>query len=205
MGGRLAGKRASRLTAADDDHGPDILNQQMLSVTELSETTAASILKNLTGVDVQITALLNFLRQSGSNEQVAKIVTMIESPMQGCRELLDQFAERQMGDAGLGFEQRSKIGEETVGVLTAPEGVNGIARQTKILSFNVSIEGARGRRRQRPFDHRDGNPNARVGSAEAVHRHPDAHRGVDAHGDGRSTRAGKSTRTFGTRRYRQDQ
>jgi methyl-accepting chemotaxis protein len=48
-----------------------------------------------------------------------------------------------MGDAGLGFEQRSKIGEETVGVLTALEGVNGIARQTKSLSFNVSIEEAR--------------------------------------------------------------
>jgi len=57
MGGRLAElKRASRLMAAHDDRGPDILNQQMLSVTELSETTAASILKNLTGVDVQITA-----------------------------------------------------------------------------------------------------------------------------------------------------
>ena len=200
MGGRLAEwKRASRVTAADDDRGPgatrgdgaasepcilplglvgnaeidsatqvlptipalnpgveraigelrsypaftDILNRQMLSVTELSETTAASILKNLTGVDVQITALLNYLRQSGSNEQVAKVVTMIESQMQGCRELLDQFAERQLGDARLGFEQRSKIGEETASVLTAVEGVNGIARQTMILSFNASIEAAR--------------------------------------------------------------
>jgi hypothetical protein len=42
----------------------EILNKQMLSVTELSETTAASILKNLTAVDVQLTDLLNFLRQS---------------------------------------------------------------------------------------------------------------------------------------------
>src|ERR1700675_172156 len=157
----------------------------MLAVTELSETTAASILKNLTGVDVQITALLNFLRQSGSNEQVAKIVTMIESQRQGCRELLDQFADRQMGDTGLGFERRSKIGEETVGVLTALEGVNGIARQTKILSFNVSIEGARAGDAGRGLSIIATEIRTRVGSAEAVHRHRYAHRGVDAHGDGR--------------------
>ena len=121
----------------------DILNRQMLSVTELSETTAASILKNLTGVDVQITALLDFLRQSGSNEQVAKVVATIETQTQGCRELLDRFAARQQEDSRLGLEQRSKIGQETVGVLTVLEGVNGIARQTMMLSLNVSIEAAR--------------------------------------------------------------
>jgi methyl-accepting chemotaxis protein len=121
----------------------EILNKQMLSVTDLSETTAASILKNLTAVDVQLTGLLNFLQQSGSNDQVAKVVTQIESQMGGCRELLDRFAERQLEDARLGREQRSKIGEETVGVLTVLEGVNGIARQTMMLSLNVSIEAAR--------------------------------------------------------------
>jgi methyl-accepting chemotaxis protein len=121
----------------------EILNKQMLSVTDLSETTAASILKNLTAVDVQLTDLLNFLQQSGSNDQVAKVVTQIESQMGGCRELLDRFAERQLQDARLGLEQRSKIGEETVAVLTVLEGVNGIARQTMMLSLNVSIEAAR--------------------------------------------------------------
>jgi methyl-accepting chemotaxis protein len=121
----------------------EILNKQMLSVTDLSEATAASILKNLTAVDVQLTDLLGFLHQSGSNDQVAKVVEQIESQMERCRELLDRFAERHLEDARLGGEQRSKIGQETVGVLTALEGVNGIARQTMMLSFNVSIEAAR--------------------------------------------------------------
>jgi methyl-accepting chemotaxis protein len=121
----------------------EILNKQLLSVTELSETTAASILKNLTAVDVQLTDLLNFLQQSGSNDQVAKVVAQIEFQMGGCRELLDRFAERQLEDARLGSEQRSKIGAETVGVLEVLEGVNGIARQTMMLSLNVSIEAAR--------------------------------------------------------------
>ena len=121
----------------------EILNKQMLSVTELSETTAASILKNLTAVDVQLSDLLNFLQQSGSNDQVAKVVTQIESQMGGCRELLDRFAERHLEDARLGDAQRSKIGEETVGVLEVLEGVSGIARQTMMLSLNVSIEAAR--------------------------------------------------------------
>jgi methyl-accepting chemotaxis protein len=121
----------------------EILNKQMLSVTDLSEATAASILKNLTAVDVQLTDLINFLQQSGSNDQVANVVTQIESQMGGCRELLDRFAERHLEDARLGDEQRSKIGEETAGVLTVLEGVNGIARQTMMLSLNVSIEAAR--------------------------------------------------------------
>jgi methyl-accepting chemotaxis protein len=121
----------------------EILNRQMLSVTDLSETTAASILKNLTAVDVQLTDLLNFLQQSGSNDHFAEIITQIEAQMGGCRELLDRFADRQLEDGRLGLEQRSKIGEETVGVLAVLEGVTGIARQTMMLSLNVSIEAAR--------------------------------------------------------------
>jgi methyl-accepting chemotaxis protein len=120
-----------------------ILNRQMLSVTELSETTAASILKNLTSVDAQIAAMLNYLNEAGSNEHVTKVVTLIESQTQGCCDLLDRFAERQQEDGRLGLEQRSKIAAETVSVLEVLESVNAIARQTMMLSLNVSIEAAR--------------------------------------------------------------
>ena len=121
----------------------EILTRQMNSVSELSESAAGSILSNLTGVDARISGLLNFIQQSGSNDQVVRVVAQIESQMQGCRDMLGRFAIRQQEDARIGVEQRSKIGADTGGVLTVLEGVNGIARQTTMLSLNVSIEAAR--------------------------------------------------------------
>ena len=86
----------------------EILNRQMRSVTDLSEAAAGSILSNLTGVDAKITALLQFIQQSGSSDQVERVVTQIESQMKGCRELLDRFATRQLEYSRLGLAQRSR-------------------------------------------------------------------------------------------------
>ncbi len=121
----------------------DILSGQMLSVTELSEKAAASILDNLTTVDGKISALLKFIQQSGSNEQVAGVVEQIEAQTQGCRDLLEDFSSHQREEARFSDEQRSKFAAESVGLLGVLDGVNGIARQTTMLSLNVSIEAAR--------------------------------------------------------------
>jgi methyl-accepting chemotaxis protein len=121
----------------------EILKRQMGSVTELSETAAGSILSNLSGVDDKMTALLKFIQQSGSNEQVAQIVAQIETQMLGCRKQLELFSTRQQENAQLGMQQRSKIGTETCRVFDVLDEVNSIARQTSMLSLNVSIEAAR--------------------------------------------------------------
>src|SRR5450432_1539019 len=63
--------------------------------------------------------------------------------MNGCQELLKQFVATQQTDSAGSHEQRSKIVEETRRVLNLVEDVDGIARQTRMLSFNVSIEAAR--------------------------------------------------------------
>jgi methyl-accepting chemotaxis protein len=121
----------------------DILNRQMRSVVELSEKAAGSILSNLTGIDAKITDLLTFIQHSGANDRVAEVFGQIESEMRGCRDLLDLFSDRQKAYAGRRLQQQSKIDAETKGVLDTLEGVNGIARQTTMLSLNVSIEAAR--------------------------------------------------------------
>jgi hypothetical protein len=121
----------------------EILNRQLRSVIDLSEATAGSILKNLTGVDAQFTALLNFIRQAGSSERVSTVISQIGSQMEGSREQLARFAERQREESEIAFRQRTKVGEDTRRVLEVLEGVNGIARQTTMLSLNVSIEAAR--------------------------------------------------------------
>jgi methyl-accepting chemotaxis protein len=114
----------------------------MASVSELSEEAAKNILANLTQIDSQNSALVSFIKQSGSNEQVAKVVALIESQMKGCQVLLKRFVDRQQADAQDGAEQRSKVVAETQGVLNLLENVDAIARQTRMLSFNVSIEAA---------------------------------------------------------------
>jgi len=121
----------------------DILNKQMGSVTALSESAAGAILTNLTGVDRRITGLLKFIQQSGSNDKVAAIVSQIEAQMGACRSMLDNFAARQREDAGAALALLGKISADTKDVLNVIHGVNGIARQTAILSVNVSIEAAR--------------------------------------------------------------
>ncbi|MGA2042535.1 MAG: methyl-accepting chemotaxis protein [Roseiarcus sp.] len=121
----------------------EILNRQMQSVTQLSEAAAGSILSNLNGVDARITGLVTYIQQSGSNDQFGRIVAQMESQMRQCRELLDRFALRQEEAARLGLQQRSKISADTRSVLDALEGVSGIARQTTMLSLDVSIEAAR--------------------------------------------------------------
>jgi methyl-accepting chemotaxis protein len=120
----------------------EILSKQMVSVSELSEEAAKNILKNLTQIDSQNSALVSFIQQSGSNEQVAKVVALIESQMKGCQVLLKRFVDKQQADARDGAAQRSRVVAETQGVLNLLENVDGIARQTRMLSFNVSIEAA---------------------------------------------------------------
>jgi methyl-accepting chemotaxis protein len=120
-----------------------ILNKQMNAVTELSEEAAGSILSNLTDADSKITSLLNFIRQSGSNDQVERVITQIESQMEGCRHLLERFAARQLENSRLGRQHGSKIAADTKSVLETLVKVTGISRQTTMLSFNVSIEAAR--------------------------------------------------------------
>jgi hypothetical protein len=74
---------------------------------------------------------------------VGHVVNQIETQMQGCSNLLGLFAASQQEDAKLGLERRLKIGADANGVLEILEGVNTVARQTTMLSLNVSIEAAR--------------------------------------------------------------
>ena len=63
--------------------------------------------------------------------------------MNGCQDLLKRFVDKQQANARDAAEQRSRVVAQTRGVLDLLETVDGIARQTRMLSFNVSIEAAR--------------------------------------------------------------
>jgi methyl-accepting chemotaxis protein len=120
-----------------------ILHEQLDSVTEQSEGAAGAILSNLGSVDHRITTLLDFIKQSQTNDSIANLTTQIESQMKSCRDMLQSLETQQRQEIKAGFEQRAQISSETDDVLSVVERVNGIARQTMMLSFNVSIEAAR--------------------------------------------------------------
>jgi methyl-accepting chemotaxis protein len=120
-----------------------ILHEQMSSVSTHSEEAAGTILSNLGSVDHKITTLLDFIKQSQSNDSVANLTAQIESQMKNCRDMLQRLEAQQQQEIKAGSEQRARIGAETDDVLGVVERVNGIARQTMMLSFNVSIEAAR--------------------------------------------------------------
>jgi methyl-accepting chemotaxis protein len=120
-----------------------ILHEQMNSVTALSEEAASTILSNLGRVDHNITTLLDFIQQSQSNDSVANLTAQIESQMESCRNMLQRLETQQQQEIEAGCQQRARIGAETGDVLGLVARVAGIARQTMMLSFNVSIEAAR--------------------------------------------------------------
>lgn len=126
-----------------------ILHDQMNSVTTFSEEAAGSILSNLGRVDRRIVTLVEFIKQS--NGSIVDLTTQIERQMQECGEMLQGLDNQRRDEALVGSQQRGRIGAETKGVLGVVARVNGIARQTMMLSLNVSIEAARAGESSRGF------------------------------------------------------
>ncbi|GGD41486.1 methyl-accepting chemotaxis protein [Aureimonas glaciei] len=121
----------------------DILCKQMDGVTDVGEKAAARLMTGLTAVDDQITSLMRFIEQSGSNERVTGIVREIEAQIETSRRMLDEFVAQQRLEAKASGIQRGKIVAETRQTIGALAGITEIARQTSMLSINVSIEAAR--------------------------------------------------------------
>ena len=141
-----AGDPAADRIAADLEGYPiftEILEGETHSLIGVTEEAAKSIFENLSQVDERFTAVVKFIQQAGSNGKITSVVTQIEEQTRDCRELLRSFVQRQQGDAKIEQSQRAKLIEDTNLVMGALEGVNGIARQTTMLSLNVSIEAAR--------------------------------------------------------------
>lgn len=140
------GNEASARVAAELRDFPlftDIIRRQLATVTDISEEAAGKILSGLMAVDGQIEALMGFIHQSGSNDQVAEVVRDIESQIGACRDLLGEFVVYQTHEAGQAVQQRVRLQAETQSVSSALDGIGAIARQTSMLSINVAIQAAR--------------------------------------------------------------
>jgi methyl-accepting chemotaxis protein len=121
----------------------DILTRQLSSVSDVSKDAAETLMDQLQDVDQRIGTLLAFVHTSGSTESSELTIGRIEEQLSVCRGHLTTMVERQKQSARIAFAHRERIAQETVTVLSVLDGVHKIARQTTMLSLNVSIEAAR--------------------------------------------------------------
>ncbi|WP_337271230.1 methyl-accepting chemotaxis protein [Oryzifoliimicrobium ureilyticus] len=121
----------------------DLLKQQLHSVATVSQNAAESLLASLLDVDQRVTTLMSFLQSAGSSDSSERILGRIEDQLSGCRQHLVNLAEEQKQSSLDSIAFQSKLAAETDSVLEVLDGVQQIARQTTMLSLNVSIEAAR--------------------------------------------------------------
>ncbi len=121
----------------------DLLKRHLHSVTTVSQDAAESLLKSLLDVDQQVTTLMGFLQSAGSSDSSERILGRIEDQLSGCRQHLVNLGEEQKQSSLDAVAFQAKLAAETDSVLKVLDGVQQIARQTTMLSLNVSIEAAR--------------------------------------------------------------
>ncbi|MBB1251417.1 methyl-accepting chemotaxis protein [Rhizobium sp. G21] len=121
----------------------DLLRMQLQSVTNVSQDAAENLLASLLEVDGRVTALMDFLKSAGSNDSSERILGQIEEQLLGCRQHLAKLGDQQEKSASDAVAFQQRLSDETQNVLTVLNGVQRIARQTTMLSLNVSIEAAR--------------------------------------------------------------
>jgi hypothetical protein len=127
----------------------DILNRQLRLISDTSSEAAEALLSDLSAVDRRLEALLDLIRQrqGQSEHRINEALCDIEQSLSAYKSLLDDFGARERTREGREAEDaerfRRRIADETKDLLAALHDVRRIAKQTTMLSFNVSIEAAR--------------------------------------------------------------
>lgn len=127
----------------------DILNRQLRLISDTSSEAAEALLSDLSAVDRRLENLLDLIRQrqGQSEHRINEALCDIEQNLSAYKSLLDDFGVRERTREGSEAEDaekfRRKIADETKDLLAALHDVRRIAKQTTMLSFNVSIEAAR--------------------------------------------------------------
>jgi methyl-accepting chemotaxis protein len=127
----------------------DILNRQLRLISDTSSEAAEALLSDLSAVDRRLETLLELIRQrQGHSEHcINEALCDIEQSLSAYKALLDDFGARERtrerSEAESAERFRRKIADETKDLLGSLHDVRRIAKQTTMLSFNVSIEAAR--------------------------------------------------------------
>jgi hypothetical protein len=130
-------------TFADFPTYVGLINHQLESVTTLTNEAAETLMRQLLDVDARLASLLDFIRNSSFSSRIDEVMGGIERHLATCQDLLAEISRRERQDSEMARAYSTSVAEESRAVLGMIEGVHRIARQTSMLSFNVSIEAAR--------------------------------------------------------------
>jgi methyl-accepting chemotaxis protein len=120
----------------------EVMRGQLANVNVETGDAAQSILKHLSDVDTRIRGMLAYLDQSGESETVADLLARTEKRTQETLRLLAAFREQREKDGEDGKLRLSEIQTMVAGLYGAIDRVRDIAKQTKMLAFNATIEAA---------------------------------------------------------------
>jgi hypothetical protein len=121
----------------------DKVSSEAESVSATTEEAAKFLLTQLRDVDQTISALLEFLEGSGSNEKVVALIQHIEEHLDRNRQILTAFLEHRNRDIEDSKRRLNELETITSSLATAAQGVRGIASRITMLSMNATIEAAR--------------------------------------------------------------
>ncbi|WP_250956937.1 methyl-accepting chemotaxis protein [Rhizobium sp. CG5] len=121
----------------------ELLTLQLQSVSQVSQQAAEKLMTSLLDVDQRVTVLTAFLQKAGSDDSSEQILGRIEHQLSACRQHLSHLSDQQEREASEAIAFQDKLSDETQSVLAVLNGVQRIARQTTMLSLNVSIEAGR--------------------------------------------------------------
>jgi methyl-accepting chemotaxis protein len=120
----------------------NVMRGQIANVTSETDDAAQTILTHLYAVDTRIREMMAFLDQSGGAETVVDLLARTETRTQEILSLLRAFRERRDRDGDESKLRLKEIQTMVAALYGAIERVRNIARQTKMLAFNATIEAA---------------------------------------------------------------
>lgn len=121
----------------------DLINRQLTSVMEISQGATETLLSQLGKIDGRISDLLNFIQTAGHESGSRQTIGDIEDRFMESRDLLSVLGGQQQTATAAAFAHREHLSKEIGTVLGVIDRVHLVARQTTMLSLNVSIEAAR--------------------------------------------------------------
>lgn len=121
----------------------NLMTLHLESVTRVSQDATEKLMPRLLEVDGRMTSLLGYVQSAGSGDSSERILANIENQLSTCRTQLGDLGAQQAAASQEAIAFRDRLTKDTKDVLGVLNGVHRMARQTTMLSLNVSIEAAR--------------------------------------------------------------
>jgi len=120
-----------------------VVRESTESIIADTESNAVTLMDQLRIVETGMEGLLDFINATDSNDRVVQIIEHTEAQLSRSRSLIDEFSDKRLRDAASVQGAMDDIGNVVGGLSQMVLVVRGIAKQTRMLSLNATIEAVR--------------------------------------------------------------